>query len=342
MTDKFDTGDDRTVLLSHGSGGRHTQELVQGLFARELGNPILGRMDDSATIELEGRLAFTTDSHVVSPLFFPGGDIGRLSVTGTVNDLAMVGAVPLYLSAGFIIEEGFPMADLERIVISMRDASREAEVQVVAGDTKVVEHGAADGAFITTSGIGIIPAGVKVSGAGARPGDAIILSGTLGDHGVAVLSRREGIAFDTDVVSDCAPLGGLVRRMLETSKRVRVLRDPTRGGLAASLNEIASASGVSIEIFEETIPMQASVRAACEMLGLDPLVLANEGKLLAMVADQDVPRVLEEMRAHPLGASAAVIGRVEQSDRARVTVRTVLGSRRVLIMPSGEQLPRIC
>lgn len=336
-------GHGKTILLSHGSGGRHTQELVADLFARELGNPILERMDDAATIELEGRLAFTTDSHVVSPLFFPGGDIGRLSVTGTVNDLAMVGARPLYLAAGFIIEEGLRMDELRRIVISMRDASQEAEVQVVAGDTKVVERGAADGVFITTSGVGLVPAGVKVSGSGARPGDAVILSGTLGDHGIAVLSRREGIAFDTEVLSDCAPLGGLVRRMLEVSRRVRVLRDPTRGGLAASLNEIAAASGVSIEIDEARIAMKPGVRAACEMLGLDPLVLANEGKLVATCARQDVPQILEAMHAHRLGAEAAVIGRVEQAaGRPRVTVLTALGSRRVLIMPSGEQLPRIC
>lgn len=342
MTESVEPGHPKRVLLSHGSGGRHTQELVEGLFGRELGNPILDRMEDSATIDLEGRLAFTTDSHVVSPLFFPGGDIGRLSVTGTVNDLAMVGALPLYLSAGFIIEEGFSMDRLEQIVASMRLAAQEAEVQVIAGDTKVVEYGAADGMFITTSGLGLVPAGVKVSGSAARPGDAVILSGTLGDHGVAVLSRREGIAFDTEVLSDCAPLGGLVRRMLEASRRVRVLRDPTRGGLAASLNEIASASGVAVEIYEENIPIRSGVRAACEMLGLDPLVLANEGKLVAMVAEQDAGSVLEAMRTHPLGTAAAIIGRVEQSDRHRVTVSTVLGSRRVLIMPSGEQLPRIC
>lgn len=335
-------GPEKKILLAHGSGGKLTQELIRAIFAGELGNPILNRMDDSAVIELRGRLAFTVDSHVVSPLFFPGGDIGRLALTGTVNDLAMAGAVPLYISAGFIIEEGFPVADLERITASMREAAAEASVQVVAGDTKVVERGAADGLFITTSGIGEVPAGMTISASKARPGDAILISGTMGDHGVAIASRRNGMEFDTGVLSDCAPLGGLVKEMLAASRRVRVLRDPTRGGLAATLNEIAAASGVAIEIDEEKIPVRTGVRAACEMLGLDPLGLANEGKLVAMMPEDDARKVLTAMRKHPLGADAAVIGRVDSSGKPRVYVRTVLGSRRILTMPTGEQLPRIC
>ncbi len=336
--------EEKKVMLAHGSGGRLTQELVQSVFAAGLGNPILDRMEDAATLELQGRLAFTTDSHVVSPLFFPGGDIGRLSLTGTVNDLAMMGAVPLYVAAGFIIEEGFPLAELGRIVTSMREASREAGVQVVAGDTKVVERGAADGVFITTSGIGLIPDGVRISAAAASPGDAVIVSGTIGDHGVAILSQRQGMDFEVELRSDCAPLGGLVRGMLEASRRIRVLRDPTRGGLAAVLNEIAIASGVSVEIDEERIPFRPEVRAASELLGLDPLVMANEGKLVAVVAAQDAGRVLEVMRSHSLGSEATVIGRVETAagERPRVFARTILGSRRILSMPSGEQLPRIC
>lgn len=332
----------RTILLGHGSGGRLTQELIRTVFSREFANPILDRMDDSATLEIEGTLAFTVDSHVVTPYFFPGGDIGRLSLTGTVNDLAMAGAAPLYISAGFIIEEGFPIADLQRITASMRDAAREAGVQVVAGDTKVVEKGAADGIYITTCGIGAIPTGVRISGAGARPGDAVIISGTVGDHGVAVLSKRSGMEFETELKSDCAPLGDLVREMTGASRRVRVLRDPTRGGVAATLNEIAAASGVAIELDEELIPLRQEVKSACEMLGLDPLSLANEGKLVAMVAAQDAERVLAAMRKSVYGSDAAIVGRVDKAAKPRVFIRTILGSRRVLSMPSGEQLPRIC
>ncbi|MHB8142746.1 MAG: hydrogenase expression/formation protein HypE [Thermoleophilia bacterium] len=361
------SGPEDTVRLAHGGGGRLTRELVGDVFARALGNPILNRMDDAATLELQGRLAFTIDSHVVSPLFFPGGDIGRLSLTGTVNDLAVMGAAPLYISAGFIIEDGFAIAKLERIAQSMRAAAREARVQVVAGDTKVVEQGAADGLFITTSGIGVIPAGVHISAAGARPGDAVILSGSLGDHGIAILSQREGMKFDVELKSDCAPLGEMVRQMLEATPRIHAMRDPTRGGLAALLNEIALAAGVSIEIDEAAIPMRAEVRGACELLGLDPLILANEGKLVAFVASQDAERLLEAMHSHPLGTGAAVIGRVLRPgetgpgddagrspapaaatpdtgnrSRNRVYARTVMGSRRVVQMPAGEQLPRIC
>lgn len=338
---------DETVRLAHGGGGRLTRELVDRVFGRVLANPILSRMDDAATLELAGRIAFTTDSHVISPLFFPGGDIGRLAVTGTVNDLAVTGAAPLYIAAGFVIEDGFPLAYLERVAHSMREAASEARVQVVAGDTKVVEKGAADGLFITTSGIGLIPAGTHLAAAGARPGDAIILSGHLGDHGVAVLSKREGMEFDVELRSDCAPLGDLVQQMLEATPRIHAMRDPTRGGLAALLNEVSQSAGVSIEIDEQKIPMRAEVRGACELLGLDPLILANEGKLVAFVASQDVDRLLAAMRDDPHGVDAALIGHVLEDDetdrgRPRVFARTVMGSRRVIQMPAGEQLPRIC
>jgi len=337
-------GNDRRILLAHGSGGRLTRDLVEQVFSKALANPILDRMDDAAILELEGRLAFTADSHVVSPIFFPGGDIGRLSITGTVNDLAMMGARPLYISAGFIIEEGFPVDDLESIVASMGEAAREAGVEVVAGDTKVVERGAADGVFITTSGIGSIPPGIHVSGSGARPGDTVIISGTVGDHGATVLSKREGIDFDTELKSDCAPLGSLVSDMLAASPNLHVLRDPTRGGVAATLNEIAASSGVDIEIDEGKIPYRAEVRAACELLGLDPLVLANEGKLMAFVPAAGAEPVLEAMRKNRYGGAAAIIGSVKEveSSRPRVYARTILGSRRIISMPTGEQLPRIC
>lgn len=321
-----------------------TQELVEQLFGKILSNPILDCMDDAASLEIEGRVAFTVDSHVVSPIFFPGGDIGRLSMTGTVNDLAMIGARPLYITAGFIIEEGFLLEDLERIVTSMKDAAEEAGVQVVAGDTKVVERGAADGVFITTSGVGSIPPGVRISGSNARPGDSVIVSGSIGDHGATILSRREGMEFEAELKSDCAPLGSLVEDMLAASSGVHVLRDPTRGGLATTLNEIAFSSDVDIEIDEGMIPYQGEVRATCELLGLDPLVLANEGKLVAFVAEEETATVLAAMKTNRYAADAAIIGRVAEieSSRSRVYARTLLGSRRILSMPTGEQLPRIC
>ncbi len=332
------------ILLAHGSGGRLSRELVESVFGKIMSNPILDRMDDAATLKLEGRLAFTIDSHVVSPIFFPGGDIGRLSLTGTVNDLAMMGAIPLYISAGFIIEEGFRLRDLEIIAGSLQAAALEAAVQVVAGDTKVVGRGAADGIFITTCGLGSIPQGIMLSGSGAIPGDQIIVSGTIGDHGAAILSHREGIEFDAELKSDCAPLGALVGAMIEASPNIHVLRDPTRGGVAATLNEIAYASGVDIEINEEKIPYRSEVRGTCELLGLDPLILANEGKLVAFVAGSDSEIVLETMRKHTFGSEATVIGMVQNqaSSRPRVYARTLLGSRRIISMPTGEQLPRIC
>lgn len=319
-----------------------TQELIDSVFAGALSNQILDRMEDAATLDFQGRLACTIDSHVVSPLFFPGGDIGRLSVTGTVNDLAVAGATPLHLTAGFIIEEGFAIDDLKVIVGSMREAAVEGGVDIIAGDTKVVEKGAADGVFITTCGIGIVPDGVRISAAAATPGDTVIVSGTIGDHGIAILGQRQGIEIATGLESDCAPLGSLVGDMLASSKRVRVMRDPTRGGLAATLNEISQASGAAIEVTEGSIPYKTEVRSACELLGLDPLVLANEGKLVAIVAEQDADAVLEAMRANRYGRDAAIIGSVEAADSPRVYARTLLGSRRIISMPTGEQLPRIC
>jgi hydrogenase expression/formation protein HypE len=357
---------DDVILLAHGSGGRLSHELVQRLFVRHLSNPALLPLDDSAVLTLfhgeglgEGgfRLAFTTDSYVVSPLFFPGGDIGKLAVCGTVNDLSMSGARPLWLSAGFIIEEGFPLADLERVVISMAAAAARAGVQIVTGDTKVVDRGGADKLFINTSGLGLVPPGVAVGGHNARPGDVVLLSGSIGDHGMAILTQREGLAFDSPLQSDCAPLNSLVAALLDAVSSlgeagaegaggglgcVHVLRDPTRGGLATTLNEIAAASGVGVDLSEPAIPIHEAVRAACELLGLDPLYVANEGKLVAVVDPRAADAALAALRAHPLGAEAAAIGRVAAEHPGRVVLRTALGARRVVDMLTGEQLPRIC
>ena len=335
-----------TVLLAHGSGGRLTHELVRDLFFRHLSNPLLEVQDDAAVWSVAAagpsRLALTTDSYVVSPIFFPGGDIGKLAVCGTVNDLAMVGAEPLYLTAGFIIEEGLPLADLERVVASMADACREAGVRIVAGDTKVVDRGKADRLFINTAGVGRVPSGVNISGANARPGDSVILSGRIGEHGLAVMSLREGIEFSFPLVSDCAPLNGLVSEILKSEGRVHCLRDPTRGGLATTLNEIAGQSRAGIEIQESLVPVSEGVRAACEMLGLDPLYAANEGRLVAVVAPEGEDAVLDAMQRHPLGREAGVIGRVSSSHPGRVVLETAYGGRRILDMLSGAQLPRIC
>jgi hydrogenase expression/formation protein HypE len=304
---------------------------------------VLDRGDDQAQVEVgAGRLAFTTDSYVISPLFFPGGDIGSLAVHGTVNDLAMAGAVPKWLSAGFIVEEGFPLADLKRIVDSMAAAARAAHVAIVTGDTKVVERGKGDGVFINTSGIGVIPAGVDIHARRARPGDAIIVSGTIGDHGVAILSHRQGLAFETDIESDSAALHGLVATMLAAAPDLHVLRDPTRGGVAATLNEIAQAAGVGMRLDENALPVRAQVRGACELLGLDPLNVANEGKMLAICAADDAPRVLAAMRAHDLGRDAAIIGTVVEDPNHFVSMDTVFGGRRMIDWLTGEQLPRIC
>ena len=335
-----------TILLAHGSGGRMTHDLIGEVFLRHFENSLLAAQDDAAVWVLANpgpeRIALTTDSYVVSPIFFPGGDIGKLAVCGTVNDLAMVGATPLYLTAGFILEEGLPRADLERVVASMAAAGREAGVKIVAGDTKVVERGGADRMFITTAGVGDVPRGVCISGANVQPGDVAILSGPVGVHGIAVMSRREGLEFSFPLQSDCAPLNGLVSEMLKAGGPIHCLRDPTRGGLATTLNEIAGQSRVEIEIDEALIPVSEGVRAACEMLGLDPLYVANEGKLVAFVTPDAERPVLEAMRGQRYGHEAAAIGRVASGEPGRVVMNTLFGAHRVLDMLSGAQLPRIC
>lgn len=335
------------IMLSHGSGGQNSHKLVEELFLRGFSNPWLSSLDDAAVLSLAemghaSHLAFTTDSYVVQPIFFPGGDIGRLAVSGTVNDLAVMGARPLFLSAGFIVEEGFPMADLERIVRSMAETAAEAAVHIVTGDTKVVNHGAADGIFINTSGVGEIRRGTRLSSALAQPGDAIVLSGPIGDHGVAVMSQREGLRFSTALQSDCAPLNGLIGAILEVAPNLHCLRDPTRGGLATSLNEIAVSSKVGIEIVEEEIPVRDEVRGACEMLGLDPLYVANEGKVIVVIPDSAAEVALTAMRQHEYGRQARLIGRVTAEHPGRVVLITSLGTRRLVHMLTGDQLPRIC
>lgn len=344
------------ILLAHGSGGQLSHDLVRDLFLPHFPAPPLAKLDDAAVLESLGappqrgqlglgdgrRLAFTTDSYVVKPLFFNGGDIGRLAVCGTVNDLSMVGATPLYLSAGFVLEEGLELDLLRRVVISMKESAREAGVEIVAGDTKVVERGGADKLFINTAGLGTVPQGVDISASNARPGDVVILSGAIGDHGIAVLCEREGLAFQTELRSDVAPLNHLVGVMLEASSGIHVLRDPTRGGLATSLNEIALQSRVGIRIEEHQVPVHDGVRAACEMLGYDALYVANEGKLVAMVAPEDADDILEAMRGETHGEEAAVIGEVLAGPQGRVLLRTGIGGTRIVDMLAGEMLPRIC
>ena len=330
------------ILLAHGSGGKLTHELIEKSLVKALSNPLLAKLDDSAVFDFGGRLAFTTDSYVVSPIFFPGGDIGRLAVCGTVNDLAMSGARPLYLSLSFIIEEGFLQSELDQVVDSIRKTAEEAGVEIVTGDTKVVPRGSADKLFINTAGIGIVPDGVNISGSNARAGDRVILSGTIGDHGIAVISRREELGFSTNLQSDCAPLGGLVAEMLDACPDIHCLRDPTRGGLATSLNELAKQSGVSIRIEEEKIPVREEVLAACEMLGFDPLYVANEGKLVAIVPAEDADRVLRAMRKNRYGKDAAIIGEVGAEKPGRVLMKTPLGASRIVDMLTGDLLPRIC
>jgi hydrogenase expression/formation protein HypE len=329
------------ILLAHGSGGKLMHDLIES-FLPELANPILDKLDDAAVFEASGRLAFTTDSYTVNPIFFPGGDIGRLAVCGTVNDLAMSGARPLYLSLAFIIEEGLPVADLKKIIASIKNAADEASVKIVTGDTKVVNQGSADRIFINTAGVGIVPEGVDISAANARPGDKIIVSGNIGDHGIAVLSQREGLKFQTPVPSDCAPLNGLVAEMLAVSKNVHCLRDPTRGGLAVTLNDFARQSEAGIIIEEEKVPVDKAVLAAGELLGLDPLHIANEGKLAAAVAPADTDRVLAAMKCHQYGGNAAIIGEVVTEHPGRVVMKTTLGASRIVDIPVGELLPRIC
>jgi hydrogenase expression/formation protein HypE len=332
-----------TILLGHGSGGKLSAELVRELFLPAFENPALARLDDQAVVEINGaRIAITTDSFVVKPLFFPGGDIGSLAVHGTVNDLAMGGATPLFLSAAFIIEEGLPMETLRRVVASLRGAAQSAGVQVVTGDTKVVEKGSGDGIFINTTGIGLVPDDIDFSANRARPGDKVILSGSIGDHGIAILAQREGLEFESAIESDSAALHGLVADMLRVTHDIRCMRDPTRGGLSSTLNEIAEQSRLSIELQESTIPVREEVRGACELLGLDPLYVANEGKLVAIVPADVAHRVLTAMRANRLGINAQIIGTVTPGHAGLVTMRTALGTSRIVDMLAGDQLPRIC
>lgn len=331
------------IVMGHGGGGTLSAELVEHIFRPAFSNATLDRMSDSAVVQVPaGRLAYSTDSFVVRPLFFPGGSIGALAVHGTVNDLAMSGATPLHLSAGFILEEGFPMASLGQIVADMAAAARAAGVTIVTGDTKVVERGRGDGVYINTSGIGVIADGVHVTPQRARPGDAILLSGTLGDHGMAIMSVREGLAFETTIESDCASLHSLVAALLSAVPDVHVLRDPTRGGLASALNEIAGEAKVGMIVREDAVPVKPQVRSACELLGLDPYFVANEGKLIAIVPGDAAQSALAAMQAHPLGRDAAIIGEVTDAHPGMLIGRTGIGASRVITMQIGEQLPRIC
>ena len=331
------------IEMSHGSGGRTSAQLIENLFLRHFDNVWLRAGNDFAAFDVPaGRMVVSTDSHVVTPLFFPGGDIGSLSVHGTINDVAMSGAKPLYLTAGFILEEGFPLAELERIVTSMAKASREAGVPVVTGDTKVVERGKGDGVFINTTGIGIVPEGLNIAGSRATAGDVIIVSGYIGDHGVAILSSREGLEFGTTIESDSAALHTLIADMVAAVPDIHCLRDPTRGGLATTLNELARQSHVGMRLNETSIPVRAEVRGACELLGLDPLYIANEGKLICICPAAAADKLVNLMQQHPLGADAAIIGKVVADERQLVVMQTAFGGQRVVDWLAGEQLPRIC
>lgn len=331
------------VELSHGSGGRASSQLVDEVFRPELSNEYLDQGNDYAAFPVSrGRMVMSTDVHVVSPLFFPGGDIGSLSIHGTVNDVAMAGARPLHLSAAFVLEEGFPLAELKRIAQSMGRAARESSVAVVAGDTKVVERGKGDGVFIATTGIGLVPEGVLISGDRARPGDAVLLSGTIGDHGIAILAARNDLGFRTNLCSDTAPLHTLVADMVAAVPEIRCLRDPTRGGLGAVLNELANQSDVGMVLQEHAIPVRGEVQAVCELLGIDPLYVANEGKLVAICPPEEASRLLATMRNHPLGRAAMIIGEVVADQDRFVRMKTRFGGSRVVHWLSGDQLPRIC
>ncbi len=336
------------IRMAHGAGGQMMNDLIREVFASPLDNPHLRQMADSTVIDLAAcelanlQIATSTDSFTVRPLIFPGGDIGSLAVHGTVNDVAMSGARPLWLTAGFILEEGLPMETLEQVVRSMADAAREAGVQIVAGDTKVVEKGHGDGIYVNTAGVGIVPPGVEIGPDRARPGDVLLINGTIGDHGIAVLSKREGLTFETDLISDSVALNGLVEALLEAAPHTHCLRDATRGGLAAALNELATTSDVGIEIEEAAVPVRPAVSAACEMLGFDPLTVANEGKMVAFVPPEEAEAALNALRAHPLGENAARIGVVTEEHPRMVLARTGIGGRRVVDMPLGELLPRIC
>ncbi|MES9823502.1 MAG: hydrogenase expression/formation protein HypE [Candidatus Thiodiazotropha endolucinida] len=331
------------IDMTHGSGGRAMAQLIEELFLKHFDNELLRQGNDQAAFDVSaGRMVMSVDGHVISPLFFPGGDIGSLAVHGTLNDVAMSGARPLYLSAGFILEEGFPLADLDRIVASMGGAAGEAGVPVVTGDTKVVEKGKGDGVFITTTGIGVVPEGINISGDRAQPGDKIIVSGSIGDHGVAIMSSRENLEFETTIESDSAALHGLVQKMVETVPDIHCLRDPTRGGLATTLNELAMQSAVGMHLVEAEIPMKAAVTSACELLGLDPLYVANEGKLICICSAEDADRLLPVMQEDPLGRDSRIIGEVVEDEHHFVQMETMFGGSRVVDWLSGEQLPRIC
>lgn len=331
------------VEMTHGAGGRATQQLVEQLFLPAFDNPWLQQKNDQASfIVNQGRMVMTTDSHVISPIFFPGGDIGMLAINGTINDIAMAGAIPLYLTAGFILEEGLPLADLQKIVLSMAAAAKKAKIAIIAGDTKVVEKGKGDKVFINTAGIGVIPQNILVNMHQPRSGDKIILSGDIGDHGIAVMSQRQNLAFHTQIISDTAPLHELVTIMLQVDPAIRCMRDPTRGGLATTLNEWVYQYGISLDIDENFIPIKEPVKAACELLGLDPLYIANEGKLIAICNSATANAVVAAMRTHPLGEKAAIIGEVSHNQHGFVQMKTVFGGKRIVDWLVGEQLPRIC
>jgi hydrogenase expression/formation protein HypE len=331
------------VEMTHGGGGRAMTQLIEQLFIVAFDNKYLRQMNDQACFQVSsGRMVMSTDSHVITPLFFPGGDIGSLSINGTINDVVMSGAKPCYIAASFILEEGLPLTDLKRIVESMAKAAQNAEVAIVTGDTKVVEQGSGDGVFITTTGVGIIPAGIDISGENARPGDIILVSGTLGDHGIAIMSLRENLSFHTSIQSDTASLHDLVSAMIAAVPNIHVLRDPTRGGVATTLNELAHQSAVGMMLSEKQLPIHEQVSAACEFLGFDPLYVANEGKLVAICAPEDAEQLLAVMRLHPLGVNAEIIGEVVEDAHCFVQMETSFGGKRVVDWLSGEQLPRIC
>jgi hydrogenase expression/formation protein HypE len=333
---------DNKVLLAHGSGGKLSHDLIKNHLFPVLANPILERMDDSAVFDINSRVAFTTDSFVVNPIFFPGGDIGKLAVCGTVNDLSMMGAQPTFLSLAFILEEGLAFDELDKIMDSIRRAAEESGVKIVTGDTKIVEHGKADKVYINTSGIGLVPQGVDISGANARPGDKIILSGSLGDHGIAVLAQRQSLRLKVPVESDCAPLNAMVKEILQFKQGIRSMRDPTRGGLATTLNEMAEQSQCSFRIYEDKIPVKESVNAACNMLGLDPLYIANEGKMVVIAAPGKAEEIAALMRKNIYGRDSVIIGEVLEGHPGRVVIKNRLGTSRVIEMLNGELLPRIC
>ena len=331
------------ILLAHGSGGTMMRELIEEIIVPDFDEDELKRLDDAASLPFPaGRLAFSTDTYVVNPIFFPGGDIGRLAVCGTVNDVATSGATPLYISVGFVLEEGFPVEDLRRILVSMRDACREAGVHIVTGDTKVVEKGHGDGIFINTAGVGSLPEGVDLSGSYCKPGDKVLVSGTLGDHGIAIVSTREGLEFETSIETDAAPLNALIANVLAAAPGTRGFRDPTRGGISSTLNEFATASGVSITIEETAVPVKAQVRGASEMLGYDVFQVANEGKMVAVVPAEQAEAALAAMKASPYGEDAAIIGECAEAPAGKVYVHTAFGATRIMDMLVGEQLPRIC